>query len=119
MNLILTSLVVLTLLLTAYVARADERYFDRLADAIWWAEGGEKTRFPYGVKILVAGVYHPAENPRATCLAIIRRQHKRWASVGRPDDFVFFLSQTYCPPTADWRGNLNWRNNVRFYLKLP
>jgi hypothetical protein len=106
------------LLLTIYVASADNRNFERIADAIFLAEGGNKTRFPYGVRIwdLERAQWRPSLTPRAECLAIIRRQHDCWAGKDRPGDFINFLARVYCPVTDSDQGQQNWIRNVKHFL---
>lgn len=82
----------------------------RLADAIYRAEGGAKTRHPYGIcSVRVQSAAHARE----VCLRTIRRRHGEWDGRGC---FIQSLASTYCPHSVDPRGNLNWVQNVRrFY----
>ena len=76
----------------------------RLADAIYKAEGGAKTRFPYGVKSV------QTHDPRGVCIRTIRRALKDWPGKG---DFILFLGKRYCPVESDPVGHRNWVRNVR------
>jgi hypothetical protein len=46
--------------------------------------------------------------------ATIVKNHQRWIAAGRPGDFVVYLGQRYCPPSAD-PLNRNWVRNVSFW----
>ena len=84
---------------------------NRLADAIYKAEGGAKTKHPYGI---LAKYKHTT--PRQACLNTIRHTQKDWNGKG---DFVDFLGDRYCPVGAknDPTGlNKNWKTNVRYFL---
>ena len=89
---------------------------DRLADAIYRAEGGEKTRYPYGIL-----QKYKVTTPRQACINTIKSAQKRFAKQKKETDFVHFLSLTYCPIGAkNDPGGLNkyWVKNVKyFYLK--
>ena len=100
------------LLLCAVTARAEMPLADvaRMADAIYIAEGGEKARKPYG--ILSVRVDSHAE-ARRVCVTTIKNNHARWERAGRPGRFVDFIADRYCPPSADPRGNVNWKRNVQ------
>jgi len=97
---------------------ADELSIDdqRLADAIYRAEGGAKTKFPYGIKSI--NTHGDKEYARKICLNSIRNAKKRWASAGNPEDFIIFMSRRYCPPSAHGL-NSTWGHNVKYwYAKL-
>lgn len=82
---------------------------ERLADAIYKAEGGAKARKPYG--ILSVPVANEAD-ARRVCLNTIRNNWKRWEDGGRSGTYVSFLADRYCPPSVDKVGNANWKKNV-------
>lgn len=79
-----------------------------LADAIYIAEGGVKTKYPYGIKSV------HTTNPRQVCINTIEHTYKRWK---RKQCFVDFLADTYCPVSCDPVGNLNWKLNIRKLIK--
>jgi hypothetical protein len=82
-----------------------------LADAIYKAEGGSKTKYPYGI---MAKYKHTS--PRKACINTINHAKRDWNGKG---DFIKFLSKRYCPIGAknDPRGlNRNWVKNVKNYL---
>lgn len=91
-------------------------YDSKLADAIWKAEGGHKTKHPYGVKsVKVSSV---AEARRVT-LVSVRNNWSRWERAGKPEPFVTFFAKRWCPVGAenDPQGlNKNWIRNVNFHL---
>ena len=84
---------------------------EKLADAIYYAEGGAKTRHPYGI---LAKYKHTT--PRQACLNTINSAHKRFQMQTKETDFIHFLSLTYCPIGAsnDPSGlNIHWERNVK------
>jgi len=84
---------------------------DQIADAIYKAEGGEKTRHPYGIL-----AHYKHTSPRAACINTIRHARRDWNEKG---DFISFLGSRYCPVGAanDPRGlNRNWIGNVKHFL---
>lgn len=76
--------------------------------AIFVAEGGHKTRYPYGIKSV------RTSDPRAVCVNTVRNNWGRWDGRGC---FLNFLGDRYCPPKADPVGNRNWKRNVKRILK--
>lgn len=107
------------LCLSVCLLRADpsEAYANRVASAIYWAEGGKKARKPYG--ILSVPVRSEAE-ARQVCLRTIRRRHILWEKAGRPGDFILYLASTYAPvkgvPKSTAKLNRNWPKNVNHFL---
>ena len=85
-----------------------DRYTERLANAIWHAEGGAKTKWPYGIRRKTA-------DPRAACIASIRANLQRWHQAGKPGCFVEFMGRRYCPPSAH-PLNRFWVRNVKARL---
>ena len=88
---------------------------EKIADAIYRAEGGARARVPrYGI----LGVpVHGAAEARQVCLRTIDTNRARWTAAGAPGDFIDFLGNVYCPPSADPTGNRNWRHNVKAIVK--
>lgn len=80
---------------------------NRLANAIYRAEGGKQASVPYGITTVKV---QSAWQARSICLRMIRRAKATWDGRG---DFIAHLGQTYCPPSADPRGHRNWVRNVR------
>ena len=92
----------------------EEAYFQKVADAIYRAEGGSRAKVPYG--ILSVKVRDEA-HARQTCLEVIRW---RWELHGaKREGFVEYLSRSYCPLSdpRDTQGlNSNWVRNVSWFL---
>jgi hypothetical protein len=86
---------------------------EKLATAIYWAEGGPKTRHPYGIL-----AKYKTTTPRQACINTIKHALRDWSGKG---DFIAFLGSRYCPVGAknDPGGlNKNWVANVKkLYLK--
>lgn len=96
---------------------------EQIADAIYLAEGGAKTKFPYGIKSLR---YEDRSNrsltkekwARKICINTIRNNIKRFAGQNEYSDFLEFLGSRYCPTTikSEYHLNKNWVSNVRYFL---
>ncbi len=87
---------------------------EKLATAIWHAEGGAKTRHPYGIL-----AKYKQTTPRQACINTIRSAKRRYIKTNQRMDFIKFLSLTYCPIGAkNDPSNLNtyWLKNVRYFL---
>jgi hypothetical protein len=85
-----------------------------LCDAIFWAEGGHKTRHPYGIL-----AKYKTTTPRQACLNTIKTNLKKWNGQG---DFIEFMSRSYCPIGAknDPAGlNKHWVKNVKWFYENP
>jgi hypothetical protein len=104
-----TAIAIILCAITCGAKELPVAYVSKLADAIYRAEGGAKARKPYG--ILSVPVANHAE-ARRVCVTTIRNSYARWERAGRPGQFVDFIGNRYCPPSADPRGNVNWRRNV-------
>lgn len=100
----------------ACAAGPSQDFFDRLADAIWHAEGGRRARVPYG--ILSVPVKNAAE-ARAICIRTCRRVHARWQRQQTGREFISYLADQYCPAKHDPVGHKNWVKNVRKYFLRP
>lgn len=77
-----------------------------LANAIYISEGGDKTRFPYGIL-----TKYKHTTPRQACINTIMHQYKIWIDQGAKGSFIEFLGRTYSPPAI----NPYWVKNVTFY----
>ena len=87
---------------------------ERLATAIYYAEG-TKTKHPYGI---LAKYKHTT--PRQACINTIKSSLNRFNKQNKENDFIHFLSLTYCPIGAsnDPTGlNHNWAKNVRYFYE--
>lgn len=90
---------------------------DAITDAIYQAEGGPKTRHPFGVLSVKCDGY---QDCRRICRNTVRNNHKRWLAAGQPDEFLAYLQRRYAPTqgaTNDPTGsNRFWLKNVRYFL---
>ena len=82
---------------------------NQLADAIYRAEGGTKTRFPYGVRSIKCDT---KEECQQICLNSIKNAKKRWLKAGKPEDFIVFMGRRYSPPNI----NPHWVRLVKYFL---
>lgn len=82
----------------------------KLTHAIYLAEGGEATAYPYGIKI--NGHHYSNREARVICERTCRNCYRRWASGGKQEDFITSLGERYCPKRIDPVGNRNWVKNV-------
>ena len=78
---------------------------DAIANAIYKAEGGHKTKHPYGI---LSKYKHTTA--RQACLNSIRHRLRQWNGKG---DFIRFLGLTYSPPSI----NPYWVKNVHYFLE--
>ena len=95
-------------LLSSQVRAAEFINVNKLADAIYFAEGGSKTSHPYGIL-----AHYKTTTPRQACINTINHALRDWNGQG---DFIKFLGSRYCPVGAqnDPTGlNKNWVRNVR------
>ena len=98
-----------TLMLAATVVSAQPINVERMADAIFRSEGGDKARVPYGV--LSVKVKDKADARRIT-ITSINNNIKRWDKAGKPGTFIDFMANRWCPVASDPVGNRNWKKNV-------
>jgi len=100
----------------SYQSRMPRDEADKLADAIWHAEGGRLTKYPYGIKsVRVSSV----SEARQVCLNTINHWWRNWALAGKPGAFVEYLGDSYCPRSADPKGHEYWIDNVNWFLTHP
>ena len=104
-----TIIAIATLMLAATVVSAQPINVERMADAIYRAEGGDKARVPYGV--LSVRVKDKADARRIT-ITSINNNIKRWDKAGKPGTFIDFMANRWCPVASDPVGNRNWKKNV-------
>ena len=94
---------------------------NRIADAIFCAEGGSKTPYPYGIKNV------KTSTPRHICINTIQHAWKDFEGEHKETEkkvvngqplrpvslpFIQFLGARYCPSSVDYVGYRNWTNNV-------
>ena len=79
---------------------------NKLANAIYYSEGGSHTRWPYGIKH-----HYKHTSPRQACINTIEHRLQEWDGQG---SFIKYLGLTYSPPDI----NPNWvRMVIYFYNK--
>jgi len=89
---------------------------ERLLMAIYKAEGGHETKYPFGIRSVTCDGYADC---RQVCLRTVRNNIKRWHDSGRKVDYLTFLRNRYCPLDAqnDPTGlNSHWLKNVKWFL---
>ena len=80
-----------------------------IADAIYVAEGGKKTRFPYGISAKKSGIQTKDEtDARKICINTIGHAYNDWKAKGSKDDFIDFLSLRYCK-----ENHVHWAKMVK------
>jgi len=100
---------------------------DLLADAIFWAEGGYETNYPYGIKSIKCEGYDECRRICKTTIErnIIRYHTARESEQGQiPRNYLEFFANRYCPTSGNLSAseealNGNWLKNVKFYLENP
>ena len=88
-----------------------------IVDAIWMAEGADKTRFPFGICWVENRKIRPNEltkaEARITCLQSVRNGRARWEAAGRPCGLIEHIGRRYSPPEQ----NPHWVGNVMYFLE--
>ena len=79
---------------------------EKLCQAIYHAEGGAKTKHPYGIM-----QKYKTTTPKQACLNTVNNNYKRWKSAGNPKPYLEFLRDRYAPLEAH-PLNANWLSNV-------
>lgn len=95
---------------TTYGASLSKEQVSYLASVIYRVEGGDKTKWPYGVKSIKCK--DKAEAKRITENSV-RNNWKRWEAAGKPGHFIDFMADRWCPKAADPQGNINWKKNMK------
>lgn len=96
----------------------NQLYFEKIADAIYWAEGGLKAKRPYGL------ILYPksTKNFREVCLLHVRKYFDEW-NRNPSGDFIPYLAEHWAPTKgvspSTAKLNKNWLKNVRYYLNHP
>jgi hypothetical protein len=86
---------------------------ERLADAIYKAEGGAKTAHPYGIM-----VRYKVTTPRQACINTVKHALRDYK--GPEDGFIAFLGSRYAPIGASndpANLNIHWVKNVTAIYK--
>lgn len=88
---------------------------DKIVSSIYKIEGGDKTKYPFGIKSIdCKGDYSKA---RKICTNTVRNNWVRFSNLeikerNKYHCFYEFLASKYCPPTADPEGYKNWIKNI-------
>ena len=87
----------------------------RLVNAIYYAEGGSKTRFPYGIK---SSVCSSKAQCKDECIKRIRHYWKDFKQTKEEgiENFTRYASQRYVG-SDDPQGQINWYKNVLWYYR--
>lgn len=99
-----------------------ESEVNKIADAIFIIEGGNKTKYPYG--IISIDTKGNKEYARRICKNTIRNNSLRFNKLAPENKkkyhcYLDFLADRYCSPEVDKRGNQNWKKNIHYFLKIP
>jgi hypothetical protein len=116
--LLLTIAVLLLRSCDSNMAQASQVTDEQLAMAIYKAEGGSATKYPFGIRGVHCVGYTECKE---RCKATIRHNRRRFAQATgqRHESFVIYLAGVYCPGTGRknaQREHQNWIHNVKFYL---
>lgn len=87
--------------------------YNRLADAIYKAEGGARTRHPYGIM-----ERYKHTTPREACINTLKHKYRDWVASGSRGDYLEYLAAKYAPVGCDTDNGTNhyWLKNVRYHL---
>jgi len=100
-------LLLLSLIETTAHADLSQRDVDRMAVAIFRAEGGYSAKYLYGVK----SVPHRTESEaRRICENSVRNNYARWVESRLTNNFIPFMAKRYCP-----LDQTNWAKNVKYF----
>lgn len=104
---------ILLLMLCANVDAWSAQVVDvnRIANAIYHAEGGPKARPAYGIKSVRP---RNTRHAREICIRTIKSAHADWDG---KTDLIEHIGRKYCPPESDPTGHKNWVRNVKHFLK--
>lgn len=82
--------------------------------AIFITEGGNNAKVPYGI---LSCKVQSANEARAICTRTVIHAAKDFRADNISTNFIVRLSNRYCPPSCDPKGNKNWRRNMIAILK--
>lgn len=110
--------------LTAYSAplsvgsvQVDGYSVNQIVQSIFYAEGGYKTKYLFGIKSVKCNSYQEC---RRVCENTVINNIPRWHRSGASQSFLEFLSSRYAPigaPDDPTNLNQNWLKNVRYFLE--
>lgn len=110
---------IVLLISSCSIAHADTINPEKLADAIYRAEGGAKAQYPYGIRSVKCDTVAEC---RKICINTIKANVRRWNKYGHRthDSFLAFLASRYAPvknATNDPKKlNRHWLKNVSYFL---
>ena len=87
--------------------------WNRLANAIYKAEGGSRTAHPYGIL-----AHYRHTTPRQACINTCKTKYRQWASNSKAQSYLEYLASKYAPigVSNDIKGlNRNWLKNVSYF----
>ena len=112
---LLIGILTLCLIFVVFFATANAQvfrpaYYEKLADAIRIAEGGDKANQLYGINPKYVKC-DSEESCRRVCINTIKSKEKEW--INAPErDFLTYLSKRYCPFNHEI-----WLKNVKYYME--
>ncbi len=96
------------------ITQINSNYCNKIVAGIWKVEGSDKTKYPFGIKsINTGGDIVKAER---ICRKTVENNWIRYQKSNKLNSFLDFLADRYCPPSADPRGNINWKRNIKFFV---
>lgn len=103
---------VLVIVGLCYLPVKAEEYSDSaIVEAIYKAEGGSRTKHPYGIKSVKT--YGNKAKAKQICLNSVKNGRKRWIEAEKPCDLITFIGLRYSPPAI----NPNWVKLVYHFIK--
>jgi hypothetical protein len=104
-------------MILATLAHAETYSVEKIADAIYKAEGGPRAKKPYGILSVPC---HSEKECREICLTTIENNFSRYQIYGHKthSDFISFLSSRYAPVNCENDNGTNkfWVHNVKYFL---
>ena len=105
----------------SYQPMQNVKTYGDLCDALYWAEGGPKATYKYGIRSVS---YDTTKEAREICLRTVKRTLNTRADTrcNGVKNSLQCLAIRYCPIGADndKEGlNINWLRNVRYFLAHP
>lgn len=89
----------------------NDKYANSILNAIFVVEGGNKTKYPFGIKSI--DTKGNKELAKRICLNTIKNNYLRWQADGKPEHcYLDYLANRYCPMSCDKVGNTNWKKNI-------
>jgi len=86
---------------------------EQIVNAIFYAEGGHKAQYLYGIRSIK---YKDIAEARRICFNSVRNGRARWIKADKPYDLVTHIGMRYCPPKVH-PLNSNWVKNVKNILR--